>query len=92
MRINGLHRAVLKDYADGDVGHLAKEDEISDPRDLGDSLLTFMLIELSGKEDCDDVATGIERLTQGRDDLDVALKALEALLAAMPARLAESQA
>lgn len=94
MRINAFHRAVLKHYADGDGAHLIEQEQISrvEIDDFGDSPQALMLIELSGKEGCDKVETGIARLTHGRDDFDFALAALEALQAATGATAREEEA
>lgn len=94
MRVNDFHCAVLKHYADGDFAHLIAQEEISRAEidELGDSLLAFMLVELSEEEDCGEVETGIERLTQGRDDLVLALAAREALQAATGATVREGEA
>jgi len=85
MKLNGMQLAVLKDYGDGDFAHHATQEELSqgDLNGLGDSLLYFILVELSDKEDCESVDMGIQRLNTAQDELDVCLVALTALQAAM---------
>jgi len=77
--------AVLQDYANGDFGYLISAGEIPDVKDLGDSLLSFILIELSDSEDCENTEQGVSRLNKGKDELDVALLALEKLIKAVEA-------
>lgn len=83
MQINDFHRVVLKDYHNGDFAHFAEQERITRAElvELGDSLLVFLLIELSEEEDCENVGTGIQRLMTARDDLDAALAALGVLQA-----------
>lgn len=86
MKLNDMQRAVLRDYADGDFAHHADKDTIEDPTVFGDTLLTFIMIELSTEEDCDDLDTGIQRITSAQDDLTVALYALQHLHAEILSR------
>lgn len=79
VTLNDMQRAVLQDYATGDFAYLIADP----PRDLsalGDTLLSFILIELSENEDCEGVEDAIRRLKNGQDDLEQALASLRALL------------
>lgn len=91
MIINEFHRAILADYGDGDFAHLAQQVELSqeDLEDLGDGLLRFLLVELSDEEDCEDHHVAVGRIYNAREDLDVALAALETLHEAMEAKIEE---
>ena len=79
MKLNYMQKVVLRDYGDGDYAYLIDEGEIQDHRTLGDSLLSFMLVELSNDEDCQDIDEGLNRLLRGHKDLTVAMQALAAL-------------
>jgi hypothetical protein len=81
MNVNDYQRAVLRDYSDGDFSYLAEQQEISeeDINGLGDSLLKFILVELSNEKDCEDLETAFSRTQRAKDDLDVCLVALQKL-------------
>lgn len=91
MKLNEMQKAVLRDYADGQFAYLIDTDltawkhhEIFD-----DMLLIFILMELSDNEDCENVDMGTDRLTCAKDDIDVALQALEKLQEAIAAKIEE---
>ena len=79
MILNLFQKAILKEYADGDFATLAHDGVIEDVHDLGDTLLSFMLIELSSSEDCKTVDEAAERLSIAARQIEVAVQALEAL-------------
>lgn len=87
MKLNDMHRAVLRDYADGDFAYLAEQEFITEVDQLGDTLLTFILIELSVEEDCESLEDGISRMTRARDDLDICLIALDQLQQELEVRI-----
>lgn len=91
MKLNDMHRAVLRDYADGDFAYLVEQDSINEIDQLDDTLLIFILVELSSEEDCESLSEGISRITRVRDDLDVCLIALEHLQQELEARSKETQ-
>jgi hypothetical protein len=72
--INAFQRAALKVYADGQYEDIQvyRYDE-----EHGDSLLTFVLAELSDNEECEDLETAISRIRQGIEDLNQVLQALQ---------------
>lgn len=72
--MNPYQRAALKVYANGDFNHLVDEVVF---KDLGDSLLTFVLIELSTNEGCEDLETAKQRIRTGIEDLQGVLDALD---------------
>lgn len=86
MKLNDMQRAVLKDYANGEfAGFLDYEDnpmtnfDKEDFDTMGDGLLTFILIELGNKEDCENAHQGIDRMRRARDELDLCVELLEKL-------------
>lgn len=87
MRLNVFQKAVLSDYCDGAFAHLAEDGAIEDPHGLGDTLLTFMLIELSGQKDCETIKDATSRLHTARDEIDVALAAMEKLSEAIAEKI-----
>ena len=78
--LNQFQIAALRAYAGGDYAYLIDDPEF-DPRtlDLGDTLLTFILIELSDAEDCEDADTAWRRINMAVGDLLTVQEALEAL-------------
>lgn len=90
MQINAYHRAILDTYADGDFAYLANLDAVDKDElvALGDPLLTFMLIELSEEEACENLEQGIDRLDTARNELDVAIAALNSINEEISRRLA----
>lgn len=79
MKLNRFQRAILETYADGDFRHLLDEEMIEDVYNLGDSLLSFILIELSDYEYCEDQTTAIARMEYGQLDLQGVIETLEAM-------------
>lgn len=79
MILNAFQKAVLEDYSDGDYAYLAEDGAIEDVMALGDTLLSFMLIELSNKEGCSTIGDAEGRLHSAHAEIDVALAALDKL-------------
>jgi hypothetical protein len=75
MKLNIWQKALLQDYSDGEFIHLASQNEIEDPMKLGDTLLSFMLLELEAQENCENADDGINRLKRAHTDIEVALVA-----------------
>jgi hypothetical protein len=73
--INAFQRTALKVYAEGDFDHLKTYDYKDE---YGDSLLSFVLAELSDNEDCESLDMAIDRIQSGIDDLQAVLAALQA--------------
>lgn len=71
---NAAQEVLLKSYSTGDFEHILNfsswnevEVELSQ---CGDSLLRFLLVELSNSEDCTTVELGVERITSVIEDLE----------------------
>jgi hypothetical protein len=77
--LNQFQRTAVETYPDGtlilEVG--------------GDSLFTFVISELSDKEDCEDIHDAIERMTVAMSDIE---KVRDALVELLPENLAASDA
>lgn len=72
MKLNKYQKHVLRFYVEGENAHLADKDELTD-RDitlLGDTLLQFVLIELSDTEDCDSQEEAVNRIDRALSDLE----------------------
>lgn len=89
MILNDYQKAVLADYDDGEFAHLIEEGAIENPLGLGDTLLSFMLIELSDSEGCENIEIAWHRLDTAKDEIDVALKALMKIYEAMREQIRE---
>ena len=81
MALNSAQKKMLEVYASGDFAHLIEEvakgtDAIALSRDLGDGLLTFLLIELSNNEDCDSDETALDRLRTVVRDCEAIIQAI----------------
>ena len=72
--INTYQRIALGVYAGGDFNHLKT---YSHSDEHGDSLLTFVLAELSDNEDCESLDMAIQRILRGVEDLTIVLLALQ---------------
>ena len=67
-QLNRFQRLVADNYAAGDYSHLDNQREAKADDSLGDTLLTFLMRELS--DDCqDDPNEALRRLTAARLDL-----------------------
>ena len=60
-------RVVAEQYGGGDYAHVQKLDEC---RDVGDTLFTFLMLELDPKEGCDSWPEAMRRIVTARDELD----------------------
>jgi hypothetical protein len=60
-------RLVAETYGDGDYAHVAT---LAECRDVGDTLFTFLMIELDPKEDCGDWIEAVRRVEQAQDQLE----------------------
>ena len=85
--LNDFQKAVLQDYSNGEYAYLIEGGVIENPFDLGDTLLTFLLIELSTPEGCESIDTAEARLNGARDEIDVALEAIDKLSEAIAEKL-----
>ena len=77
MPLTPWQRLVAENYGGGDYTHVETLDEC---RDVGDTLFTFLMIELDPKEDCNDqreaarrVETAMNQLEELRDQLLIGL-------------------
>jgi hypothetical protein len=81
MQLNDWQKAVARTYGDGDYRHFEVDGKISDD-DLercGDTLFIFLMLELSGAEDCDSSDEAIRRLENARRQLGDAIDAVTAV-------------
>lgn len=70
---NPYQRVVADTYGGGDYAHLTK---LSECRDVGDTLFTFLMIELSTKEGTDSPDEALRRMTTARLQLQDVERAL----------------
>jgi hypothetical protein len=79
--MNPWQKAVCETYAHGDYRHLKRNSRWQDKLDdLGDTLFSFLMIELSDAEDCEDAETALQRLEAARDDIDQAIRDVTRLI------------
>lgn len=82
--ISMAQAACLKLYAQGDFEHLldleTEEAFVAAYKDAGDTLLTFLMNELSASEDCESMAQAVARVERAIDDLKAAKRNIEAEL------------
>lgn len=71
-KFNRAQRIVANTYAGGDFDHV-QPDEI---HDVGDTLFTFLMIELSDDEGCDDAEEAARRVRVAIDELVAVEEAL----------------
>lgn len=69
-----FQQVVVESYNGGD--HQAEHPD--NVHNIGDTLLTFLLVELSKKEDCDSMQTAIDRLDSAMTQLQAVRDAFEA--------------
>lgn len=81
MILNAWQRAIACTYDDGDYAYFCDQAEVTreELADCGDTLFTFLMIELADQEGCDTDEEAIRRVARARDQLDAAIAALEAL-------------
>ncbi|MBK6616541.1 hypothetical protein [Ottowia sp.] len=79
--------ACLRMYATGDFEHLldspTEEEFVKGYKDAGDTLLTFLMVELAVSEDCDSLGVAIERVRTAVMDLKAVERNLGAELEGM---------
>ena len=73
---NAYQRAALNAYQDGEVRHF---NSIKDAEAWGDTLLLFILQDLSDTEDCETIADARSRMESAINDLEMVLDALEGI-------------
>lgn len=71
--LNAFQRICTQHYGDGDFAHIETVDEA---REAGDTLFTFLMIELSSSEDCDSRDEAERRVNMAIDNLRHVLDAL----------------
>lgn len=77
--MNPWQAAVAKQYADGDFAHFATDPHWrANLEGCGDTLFSFLMIELSSQEDCDGPDEAVSRLERARDDIDDAIASVTA--------------
>ncbi|MHA3790543.1 hypothetical protein [Sphingomonas sp. YL-JM2C] len=74
--LNAFQRACAQHYADGDFAHVETLDQV---REQGDTLFTFLMVELSSSEDCDGRDESVRRVDTAIDNLRDVLDALQAM-------------
>ena len=81
MQLNAIQKSVLQDYDNGEFAYLANQDAI----DLGecDPLLAFILIELGKTGTTDSPEETGERMDLAIRELEVAIKAIQKIQAAL---------
>jgi hypothetical protein len=67
MSLSPWQRLVADNYGGGDYAHVQTLDEC---RDVGDTLFTFLMIELDPKEDCDSLEEAQRRVGVAEDQLN----------------------
>ncbi|MBR8428983.1 MULTISPECIES: hypothetical protein [Burkholderia] len=81
--LNPAQYAIIKQFANGDFAYLSEcqsEEAWRKELDLcGDGLLHFLLVELSGREDCDSGNEAVRRIRTSIRDLEDALAVVESL-------------
>lgn len=81
VTLSDAQRIVLKTYAGGDFEHLGEIRTVNEFEreldDCGDCLLKFLMVELSGKEDCDSLETATQRIESAIRDLTTVASAVE---------------
>lgn len=81
-KLNAYQKAAASVYGGGDFVDLAEMEfknfaEFRESlKDVGDTLFTFVMIELGLKEDCDSVEVARNRISSAVDDLNDVLEAL----------------
>ena len=72
--LNSAQVTCLSFYGQGDFAHLIEtpsfEEFQREMEQCGDTLLQFMVVELAGSEDCDSVATAIQRMENAIQDIE----------------------
>ena len=84
--LNKAHIKLAETYGGGDYAHLVKEAPFCTSgawkaalARCGDTLFTFLMVELSNKEGTDSVMEAICRVTTARDQLDALVSELTSI-------------
>lgn len=79
--MNAFQKKLCETYAGGEFAHFAeKPDQWRDAiKDCGDGLFSFLMIELSDKEDCENLDTAIQRLESAGAQIQKALSDISRL-------------
>lgn len=91
MRLNNLQKAVLRDWNQGELDHLAEHKYLDRSIIEQDLLLLYMLDQLSPDNDCHEPEDGLFLLGLARDEIDVAINALIRVKDAIYAHEVESK-
>lgn len=83
--LNSFQRACALTYGQGDYGYLT--DEKASDYDLlrkefdtvADGLFTFLMVELSDREDCESRTVALQRLRHARDDIQEVIDTIESM-------------
>lgn len=73
---NAYQRTALNAYQDGEARHI---NNLEDAEAYGDTLLLFILLDLSTAEDCETIADARSRMESAINDLEMVLDALEGI-------------
>lgn len=76
--LNPFQRVLARVYGDGAFAHVASLEEA---RGVGDGLFTFLMVELSDREDCQTPDDATRRLVDAIEDIRKVLHILEAIQA-----------
>jgi len=82
--LNTIQIEVAKSYANGDFRDIVESDDWR--RYLttcGDTLFSFLMMEFSPGEDCENVETALARLQRAADDIEIVFDHLAALAEVM---------
>jgi hypothetical protein len=66
-QLTAWQRLVAENYGGGDYAHVQSVDEC---RDVGDTLFTFLMVELDPKEDCDDWPEALRRIGEAQRQIE----------------------
>lgn len=72
--LNPYQRACADAYGSGDFAHV---ESLDDAREAGDTLFTFLMIELSSSEGCDDRDEAVRRLDMAVADIQGVAEAVQ---------------
>jgi len=78
--LNTIQTEVAKSYAEGDFSEIITSDDWRHTlASCGDTLFSFLIIELSPGDDCENLETALARLQRAADDIETVFDHLEAL-------------
>ncbi|AOH87124.1 hypothetical protein AWL63_23400 (plasmid) [Sphingomonas panacis] len=72
--LNPFQRACATTFAEGDFAHV---ESLDDAREAGDTLFTFLMIELSSSEGCDSADEAARRLDMAIDQIQGVAEAVQ---------------